>query len=402
MKNVLVNLGFLLPYRYLKSVMRRVQFLIDGFFLHEVEPKKDVALIRLDAIGDFIVWLDTAKEFRSLYPSERIVLIANKSWADLAATLPYWDDVWPIDGALFLRLGWYRLGCIKKISGYGFRLAIHPGYSRRTSLGDSVVRATKATETIAPSRDLNNSVVPVKERAIADAWYSKIVPSAPEGTTELDRNADFLRALLDDSKGFEPSLPKLPASKHNIDLGDYFVVVPGASWQGRMWSASNFSTVILRVREQYGLRAILCGGIAEKSLCQQIINEVKGDAVNYAGDTSLAELAGLIAGARAVLTNETSAVHFATAVGTPSVCIVGGGHFGRFVPYPEKIFGVKPIVVNFRMGCYGCNWSCTERFIEGHAVPCIERITVDNVLDAIDQAIDRNETNIERKFRGNN
>jgi ADP-heptose:LPS heptosyltransferase len=398
MKNVLVNLGLRVPYRYLKSLMRRVQFLIDGFFLHNVVTKKDVALIRLDAIGDFIVWLDAAKEFRSLYPSERIVLIANKSWADLAATLNYWDDVWPIDGALFSRPGKYRLGCIKKISGHGFRLAIHPGYSRKTSLGDSVVRATKATETIAPARDLNNSVVPVKERAIADAWYSKIVPSAPGGMTELDRNAEFLRALLDGSKGFEPSLPKLPASQQKIDFGDYFVVVPGASWQGRMWSARNFSRVILSVREQYGLRAVLCGGIAEKSLCQQIVNEVKGDAVNYAGDTSLVELAGMIAGARLVLTNETSAIHFATAVDTPSVCIVGGGHFGRFVPYPEKLSGVKPVVVNFHMGCYGCNWSCTERYIEGNAVPCIERITIDNVLVAIDKALTRNVNNFKKEI----
>lgn len=401
MKSVLVNLGLLTPYRYLKSAMRRILFVVDGLFINDVAPKKDVALIRLDAIGDFIVWLDAAKQFRSLYPSDNIVLIANKSWADLAATLPYWDDVWPIDAARFARFGKYRFACIKKISGHGFRLAIHPAYSRRTSLGDSVVRATKATYTIAPSRDLSNSVVPVTERNIVDAWYSRILPSAPERTTELHRNANFLHLLLD-NKDFEPSLPKLPTSQRNFNLGDYFVVVPGASWQGRMWSASNFCSVILKVREKYGLRAVLCGATAEKSLCQNIVDKVKGDAVNYAGETSLAGLRDLIARARVVLTNETSAVHFATAVGTPSVCVVGGGHFGRFVPYSEKLSGVKPIVVNFHMGCYGCDWNCTERYVEGNAVPCIERITVFNVLVAIDQAITRNVSTFERKLHGNN
>lgn len=396
MKNILVNLGLLLPYRYLKSVMRRILFLVDGLFLSDVVPKKDIALIRLDAIGDFIIWLDAAKEFRSLYPSERIVLIANKSWADLAATLPYWDDVWSIDAARFARFGRYRIACIKKISGHGFRLAIHPGYTRMTSLGDSIVHATKAMEAIAPSRDLKNSIVPVKERAIADAWYSKIVPSAPGGTTELDRNADFLRALLGDSKGFEPSLPRLPTSQQNIDLGDYFVVVPGASWRGKMWSTSNFSSVILRVREQYGLKAVLCGSTTEKSLCQQIVEEVKGDAVNYAGKTTLVGFASIIAAARLVLTNDTSAVHFAAAVGTPSICIVGGGHFGRFVPYPENLSGVKPLVVNFEMDCYGCDWSCTQGYIEGNAVPCIHKISVNDVMCAIDQAITSNIFNFER------
>ena len=39
-----------------------------------------VLLIRQDAIGDFIIWLDTAKEYRKLYPQEeyKIILVGNK------------------------------------------------------------------------------------------------------------------------------------------------------------------------------------------------------------------------------------------------------------------------------------------------------------------------------------
>ena len=395
MKNIWKNIGLMVPYRYLKSVMRRVLFVFDSLYLHDVYPKKDVALIRLDAIGDFIIWLDSAKEFRAIYPSERIVLIANSSWASLAMTLPYWDEVWPIDTVRFTRFGKYRFECLKKISVHGFRLAIHPAYSRMTPLGDSVIRATKATDTIAPSRDLQNNVVPATERNIVDAWCSRIVPSAQVGTTELDRNGDFLNKLID-GKIFEPSLPRLTTLQSNSGLGDYFIVVPGAAWQGRMWSASNFCTVILRVREKYGLRAVLCGAIGELTLCELIVNEVQGDVINLAGKTSLQGFAELIAGAHLVVTNETSAVHFATAVGTPSVCVVGGGHFGRFVPYSEKLSGVKPIIANFHMSCYGCNWSCTQQYDERNAVPCIDNISVNDVLFLIDKAINRSLSNCQR------
>ena len=51
------------------------------------QPEKPVVLlIRVDAIGDFVLWLDTAKEYRKLYPSEeyRIVLVGNKLWGELA------------------------------------------------------------------------------------------------------------------------------------------------------------------------------------------------------------------------------------------------------------------------------------------------------------------------------
>ena len=38
-----------------------------------------VLLIRFAHIGDFIVWLDAAKEFRSIYPDEKITFLCDKS-----------------------------------------------------------------------------------------------------------------------------------------------------------------------------------------------------------------------------------------------------------------------------------------------------------------------------------
>ena len=62
-----------------------------------------VLLIRQDAIGDFMMWLDTAKEYRKLYPPDKykIILAGNKIWCDLAQELPYWDVVIPVDSIQF-------------------------------------------------------------------------------------------------------------------------------------------------------------------------------------------------------------------------------------------------------------------------------------------------------------
>ena len=62
-----------------------------------------ILLIRLDAIGDFVMWLDTAKEYQKLYPSDKykILLAGNKIWCDLAVKLPYWDRVIPVDSKQF-------------------------------------------------------------------------------------------------------------------------------------------------------------------------------------------------------------------------------------------------------------------------------------------------------------
>ncbi len=54
-----------------------------------------VLLIRQDAIGDFVMWLDTAKEYRKLYHPINIELFwwVMQLWFDLAKGLPYWDEI---------------------------------------------------------------------------------------------------------------------------------------------------------------------------------------------------------------------------------------------------------------------------------------------------------------------
>ena len=73
-------------------------FLFDSIaFWKTLSPQQNqlelVLLIRQDAIGDFMMWLDTAKEYRKLYPPDKykIILAGNKIWCDLAEELRYCD-----------------------------------------------------------------------------------------------------------------------------------------------------------------------------------------------------------------------------------------------------------------------------------------------------------------------
>ena len=93
-------------------------YIFDSFALYsETSPQKNkfelVLLVRQDAIGDFIMWLDTAKEYRRLYPPNKykILLVGNDSWCDLAQELPYWDKVLPVNAKEFKNLS--ILHCLK-------------------------------------------------------------------------------------------------------------------------------------------------------------------------------------------------------------------------------------------------------------------------------------------------
>jgi len=350
-----------------------------------------IALIRMDAIGDFVLWLDTAKEYRRLYPSQKITLIANAAWADLAKQLSYWDEVWPVDlRHLGVRLPLMRWRLLRRIRKGGFHSAIQPTFSRILMHGDSVVRASGAKQRIGSVGDLSNATVAEQKRG--NRWYTELLPASPNPMMELLRNAEFVSHLTGVPHQVAlaqlPSLATLPALLQ--PTVPYFIVFPGASWVGKRWPAAQFAETLLVLRHRHGWQPVLCGAADEVALCHAIDKAAAVNCINLAGQTNLNELAEVIRGAQLLVGNDTSAVHIAAAVGTPAVCILGGGHYGRFMPYPETVTGIKPVVAAEPMPCYNCNWRCNQPHELSGPVPCIKSVPVKTVLAAAELAL--NET----------
>ena len=74
------------------------------------------------------------------------------------------------------------------------------------------------------------------------------------------------------------------------------------------------------------------------------------------------------------------------------VVIVGGGHFGCFVPYPDD---VEPGHVKFvyrRMDCYHCFWRCHKRNDPKASFPCVAAVSIDQVRTACTALLDSADT----------
>jgi hypothetical protein len=59
-------------------------------------PRPDrVTMVRVDEIGDFVLWLDAAQALVQYYKASGrgVVLIANQAWAAWAADLAIFEDV---------------------------------------------------------------------------------------------------------------------------------------------------------------------------------------------------------------------------------------------------------------------------------------------------------------------
>jgi len=165
----------------------------------------------------------------------------------------------------------------------------------------------------------------------------------------------------------------------------YVVLFPGAGAPYRQWETDKFALVADMIYEKFNLPGVICGSSQDKGLSDMIITKSKAHLIDIAGRTSLSDLIHVIRNADLVIGNETSAIHIAPSVNTPSVCILGGGNFGRFMPYIIETCSnpCLPIPVFHKMDCFGCRWRkpCIPRFDKQSVVPCISVITVDAVWE---------------------
>lgn len=349
---------------------------------------KQVLIIRLDAIGDFVIWLDAAQALVSHYHAQdySVVLLGNKAWANWAKEMEVADEVWAIDDLRFKKNLSYRWQWLRRIRKAGFKIAIQPTYTRAFLVGDSLVRASGAHERIGSVDDVN-SITPLLT-SWSNHWYTRLIPATPLPLMELKRNAEFMRGLgVADFQARLPTIPQVPGKRANwLPQQPYAVLFPSASWEGKEWSIDNFIKIGHRLVTN-GLRIVVVGGPKDRERASSLIEALSSEAIDLIGKTSLGELAEVLRGAIVALTNDTSALHIGAAVDVPVVCILGGGHFGRFAPYDvEVIDGNRklPIFVTEPMACFGCNWHCQYPRNNGEAVKCIQDISVEKVWSTVE------------------
>ena len=373
-------------------------FLFDSLALWKIPSQQPnelelVFLIRQDGIGDFVMWLDTAKEYRNIFPPDKykIVLAGNKIWCDLAEELPYWDEKLMIDVNQFKTFSKYRWDFLRKVRNLGVQISIQPTFSREFYLGDALVRASGALRKVSSAGDMANRNW--LKKFIADSWNTELIPASTETLTELERNAEFYSGLSD-----SPHLTRYP----KLDIQEFwlsskwkdktfYILVPGTSGSvaGKEWPSAFFSDLATKVFRQTGWEGVICGTKQEYSLAEQILKQSDSPLQNLCGQTTLVELAGLLSQSRLTISNDTGPVFLSSAVGTLSVCILGGGHFGRFAPYPDlpgQTNYLKP--VNHNMPCYNCNWECVYPIKEDEPAQCIQNVSVEAVWKEVEKTIE--------------
>jgi len=359
------------PEQIAQKVMDNSQTIIS------TEKKEKVLIVRTDSIGDFMIFSGALPYYRKLYPRSHISIVVRECSTELADACPYIDEVIVNQRQSMVYDQNYVAEFINRIRAAKFDVAICPIYSR-DKVSDFIIINSDAREKIVSVGDDTN--LPLEQIQANNLCFTKLVPAKAGIMSETERNKEFLEGLgvvinqlyettvwtEQEHRDFADRLLK------ELNIEKPIVVCPFAQHQMRHWPVYKWAQLISHCGDY---PVLICGSQQDSQTAENIIKTTKHPRIhNLCGKTSLRQLAALLDRAKLCVGLESAPAHIAAAVDCPHVVIIGGGHFGRFMPYSPK----TTLVYN-KMDCYGCNWRCKY----GRDIRCIKAITVDMVEQAV-------------------
>jgi len=168
--------------------------------------------------------------------------------------------------------------------------------------------------------------------------------------------------------------PYIAGVTRDVSVAPYVLLHPGAGWEYRQWSAAKLAA-LMRWLESQGHVLKIAAGPNEQPFVDAILAEYGSSVtVSYPG---LDELYSLIASAQVLICNNSAALHIAEAVATPCVALNGPSDPNRWGTYRAHS---RNVIRSTELPCHPCG----ERRCVLSSNPCIDRIAVEDVIEALE------------------
>jgi ADP-heptose:LPS heptosyltransferase len=212
-----------------------------------------------------------------------------------------------------------------------------------------------------------------------------ILIDAGQRIHESSRNVQFVQGLT----GHLPTTFHFQPPEGGI-TGTNLVVALGAGARGRVWPIDKLASLVAHVSRAYPSVRIVVAGTKADMVAAHRLEKLSGVRFeSRVGSTSLRQFVEIVARSDLVICNESAAYHIAKAYGRKVLCMLGGGHYGTFAPYPESPLGRETSSESFKdlslqLSCFGCNWRCVYARSKSGAYKCVAEITSESAIAAVD------------------
>lgn len=339
-------------------------------------PPREIALVRLSALGDVIHALPVATALKRAYPDSRLTWVIQPLPYRLLHNHPAIDEF-----LLYRRWrGWSAWRSMVEV--------VRDLRARRYDLVIDLQTAFKAGLITGLLRS------PVKlglDRARAPElnWLFSThrLPPRPMGHF-MAENLEFLEFLGVDPYPLEWGLrfteEELEQQRAFFEKmgGPVCAVVVGTSWPEKDWFAERYARLVDALALDYGFRCVLVGGPseAERAMAERV-RALAGVAPEDALGDDVRRLAYLLAGSRLVISPDTGPLHMARALDVPVVGLYGYTNPKRCGPFGK----FEDLVVDGYARYPGEDYPVSQEYRpDGMA-----RITVESVLEKVQLALER-------------
>lgn len=344
-----------------------------------------ILFIKLSAIGDVVQTLPALEAIKKTYPESTITWVVEEAAAGILESHPLIDRL-----IVSRRRSWMRM--LRKPETFMDGLRGIGAFSR--SLRDThydiaidfqgllksgiLIGLARARRKIGfdKTRELSyiflNERLPkydverhALERYLDVARYLGAKEPSPSCTLPIEREIRIVEERLAGTV-----LSPKEATAHSRRM--LVAINPVARWKTKLWPERNFAELADRLIEERNARVIFTGSAEDRIVIGRIMGMMKNAAEDWAGDTTLKELAALSRLSDIFITTDTGPMHLAAAVGAKVLAL-----FGPTAPWRTGPYGDGHIVVRAGIECSPCFKRKCNR------VRCMEGITVEDVFERI-------------------
>lgn len=276
---------------------------------------KKVLVIKLGALGDFVLALAAMKKIREAHPRAKITLLTTPPFEALAKLSPYFNTVEtdgrPSDfGDLTALLGRLRKARYDRV--YDLQTNSRTNWYFQALRPFAPQWSGIAAGCSLPQRGKARYHMHTLERHADQLKQAGIWPDAP--TEPGGAPAPDLSWILRRIKEPRP-VAGAPAPR------PYVLLVPGGSAHRpeKRWPVESYAQLAALLKAR-GLDIVIIGGPQESAMARQIQKAV-GQARDLTGRTDFAQLAVLGAKAALAVGNDTGPTHLLAAAGAPTIAL---------------------------------------------------------------------------------
>jgi heptosyltransferase I len=315
-------------------------------------------IVRLGSLGDVVHAIPAVAALIDRHPEARVDWIVDPRYVDLVKRVDRIGTVIPCD----TKEGWGPLiATARRLRGERYDAAIDL---------QGLLKSAVLARVAGARRIIGFDRAHLRE-PLARLFYTE-THDPGDVVHVIHKGLALMRAL-----GVYETTARFPIGiPPRVRPGGYVLINPSAAWPNKRWPAERFGALAAAIHERHSLTSMVLWGPGEEALADAVVAASSG-AAKAAPPTTIIDIVALARRADLMISGDTGPMHIAGAVGTPIVALFGPTRSERNGPWSPADISIS------RFDQCACHYERRCRRTE----PCIDDISVDEVLAAVERRV---------------